>query len=495
MAEAARRQHGGMTKHALTNRAAPAAVSGPSAGIGGRAWLRAGVAVAAVGWGANQFAPLLLLYRSELGLSAATVQATFGLYAIGLVPGLLLGGPVSDRYGRRRLMLPALFVSVLASLLLIAGGSQEELLFAGRLVSGVASGAAFSSGTVWIKELSLAGSTREANPGPRRATITMTTGFAVGPLVAGLLAQWAPSPMTVAYLPHLALALVSIPLVWGAPETCGGSREGSVWRQVRVPAVREPRFRNVVAPLAPWVFGSASVALAYLPGLVKDRVGGNALVFGAVVTALTGFAGILVQPLARRMDDPRRPRLIASSMAIVVAGLLVSAAAAETLQPALVVLAALVLGAGYGCCQVCGLLEVQRMAGPKDLAGLTAVYQALSYIGFAAPFVLAALQDSVRASVLLCCAAGLAVLTLVYVTLRAARGGGRGVATAAAGVGATAAGEAPVGTEAVASVPVTSAPVAPESPTAPATSAASSAASSTPAGPTPVAPQPEDSPA
>ncbi|KAB7832658.1 MFS transporter [Streptomyces mobaraensis] len=484
-----------MTKHALTNRAAPAAVSGPSAGIGGRAWLRAGVAVAAVGWGANQFAPLLLLYRSELGLSAATVQATFGLYAIGLVPGLLLGGPVSDRYGRRRLMLPALFVSVLASLLLIAGGSQEELLFAGRLVSGVASGAAFSSGTVWIKELSLAGSTREANPGPRRATITMTTGFAVGPLVAGLLAQWAPSPMTVAYLPHLALALVSIPLVWGAPETCGGSREGSVWRQVRVPAVREPRFRNVVAPLAPWVFGSASVALAYLPGLVKDRVGGNALVFGAVVTALTGFAGILVQPLARRMDDPRRPRLIASSMAIVVAGLLVSAAAAETLQPTLVVLAALVLGAGYGCCQVCGLLEVQRMAGPKDLAGLTAVYQALSYIGFAAPFVLAALQDSVRASVLLCCAAGLAVLTLVYVTLRAARGGGRGVATAAADVGATAAGEAPVGTEAVASVPVTSAPVAPESPTAPATSAASSAASSTPAGPTPVAPQPEDSPA
>ncbi|MEU5125572.1 MFS transporter [Streptomyces mobaraensis] len=484
-----------MTKHALTNRAAPAAVSGPSAGIGGRAWLRAGVAVAAVGWGANQFAPLLLLYRSELGLSAATVQATFGLYAIGLVPGLLLGGPVSDRYGRRRLMLPALFVSVLASLLLIAGGSQEELLFAGRLVSGVASGAAFSSGTVWIKELSLAGSTREANPGPRRATITMTTGFAVGPLVAGLLAQWAPSPMIVAYLPHLALALVSIPLVWGAPETCGGSREGSVWRQVRVPAVREPRFRNVVAPLAPWVFGSASVALAYLPGLVKDRVGGNALVFGAVVTALTGFAGILVQPLARRMDDPRRPRLIASSMAIVVAGLLVSAAAAETLQPALVVLAALVLGAGYGCCQVCGLLEVQRMAGPKDLAGLTAVYQALSYIGFAAPFVLAALQDSVRASVLLCCAAGLAVLTLAYVTLRAARGGGRGVATAAADVGATAAGEAPVGTEVVASVPVTSAPVAPESPTAPATSAASSAASSTPAGPTPVAPQPEDSPA
>lgn len=416
-----------MTKHAMTHRAAPAAASEPPAGIGGRAWLRAGVAVTAVGWGANQFAPLLLLYRAELGLSAATVQATFGLYVIGLIPGLLVGGPLSDRYGRRRLMLPALVVSVLASVLLIAGGWQEGLLFAGRVVSGIASGAAFSSGVAWIKELSLAGSTREANPGPRRATVTMTIGFAVGPLVAGTLAQWAPSPMVVAYLPHVVLALVAIPLVWGAPETSAGRREEGLWRQVRVSALREPRFRSVVAPLAPWVFGSASVALAYLPGLVKDRVGGNALVFGAVVTALTGFAGILAQPLARRMDDQRSPRLIGCSMAIVVAGLLVAAAAAETLQPVLVVAAALVLGAGYGCCQVCGLLEVQRMAGPADLAGLTAVYQALSYIGFAAPYIMAELQDSVPASVLLCFAAGMAALTLAYTTLRATRGRGPAV--------------------------------------------------------------------
>ncbi|GAA0404299.1 MFS transporter [Streptomyces luteireticuli] len=411
-----------MTK--TTDHETPVA-SGRAAGTDPRAWLRAGVAVAAVGWGANQFAPLLLLYRSELGLSAATVQATFGLYAIGLVPGLLLGGPVSDRYGRRRLVLPALFVSVLASLLLIAGSQTEGLLFAGRLVSGIASGAAFSSGTVWIKELSLAGSGREANPGPRRATITMTTGFAVGPLVAGLLAQWAPSPMVVAYLPHLALTLVAIPLVLRAPETGGGGvATGSLLNQLRLPGLRQPRFRGVVLPLAPWVFGAASVSLAYLPGVVRERMGGSALVFGAVVTALTGFSGILVQPLARRLDDPHRPRLIVLSMSAVVAGMLVAAAAAHWTQPVLVVVASLVLGAGYGWCQVTGLLEVQRMARPEELAGLTAVYQALSYIGFAAPFLLAAFQDSVGAGELLLITAGLAALTLVWTTVRARSGRG-----------------------------------------------------------------------
>src|SRR5205823_4890744 len=74
-------------------------------------WWGAGAAVAAVGWGAQQFAPLLLMYRAELGVSAATVQAVFAMYVVGLIPGLLFGGPVSDRYGRRPVVLAALAAS------------------------------------------------------------------------------------------------------------------------------------------------------------------------------------------------------------------------------------------------------------------------------------------------------------------------------------------------------------------------------------------------
>lgn len=403
----------------MTSGRTPPSFFGHPAGKGERTWLRAGVAVAAVGWGANQFAPLLLLYQAERGLSATTLEATFGLYALGLIPGLLLGGPVSDRYGRRPVMLPALATSVLGSLLLIAGGSAPGWLFAGRLIAGIASGAAFSAGTAWIKELSVAGSAREATPGPRRATVAMTTGFAAGPLVAGILAQWAPAPTVLPYLPHLALAIVAVALAIGTPETRTSARGNSLRQRLRVPAVRGRRFRTVVVPLAPWVFGSASIALAYLPGLVEDRLGGNALVFSALVATMTALAGILVQPLARRVDHPGSPRLIGTAMAIVVAGLLMAAGAAATSQPVLVVAAALVLGAGYGCCQVCGLLEVQRLAHADDLAGLTAVYQAISYLGFAAPFLLAATQHAVPASVPLLVLAVLATLTLAWTTSRA----------------------------------------------------------------------------
>src|SRR5215207_8524036 len=53
-----------------------------------------------VGWGANQFAPLLLVYHRDLGVGEATLEAMFGVYAVGLIPGLLIGGPLSDRIGR-----------------------------------------------------------------------------------------------------------------------------------------------------------------------------------------------------------------------------------------------------------------------------------------------------------------------------------------------------------------------------------------------------------
>ncbi|GAA1974225.1 MFS transporter [Amycolatopsis minnesotensis] len=395
-------------------------------GIGSRAWLAIGLGVAAVGWGANQFAPLLLMYRTELGIPNATVEATYGLYAAGLIPGLLLGGPVSDRYGRRRVLVPALIISAIASVVLMFGGSVLALLFVGRLVAGVASGAAFSSGTAWIKELTAAGSGHDQHTGARRATIAMTAGFAAGPLVAGLLAQWGPAPAFSSYAPHVALTLLAVPFVLRTPETREGNRSAALWSPLRLPEESSRRFRTVVAPLAPWVFGVSSIALAYLPGLVKDQLGENALVFSAVITTLTMVAGILVQPLARRVSHQDKPYLIATALGIVMAGLVIGAIAAGIGQWWLIAVSAVVLGAGYGCCLVCGLMEVQRMASPENLGRLTAIFQAIAYLGFGVPYLLAIVEHVLPVPVLLLLAAALAVLTLAWTAYRAVRGSGSG---------------------------------------------------------------------
>lgn len=379
-----------------------------------RAWWGAGAAVAAVGWGAQQFAPLLLMYRAELGVGAATVQAVFAMYIVGLIPGLLFGGPVSDRYGRRPVVLAALAASVAASALLLAGGHGVAWLFAGRLVAGFASGAGFTAGTAWIREL---GAVDGGERGPRRATVAMTVGFGLGPLVAGVLAQWAPARTVLPYLPHLLLTLAALPLVRRTPET--RTRDAGHVR-LRIPEVSSRRFRTVVAPLAPWVFGVVAVGIAYLPGLVEHRLGGYVLLFCTLVTLLGAAAGIAVVPVARRVARGGGRRLLGTALGIVVAGLVVAAIAAATTDPLLVVAAVVVLGTGYGCCQVCGLAEVQRIARPDSLAGLTAAYQAISYLGLAAAVPLAAVDGIVPPSVLLLGLAALAALTLV-VTSRSTR--------------------------------------------------------------------------
>ena len=374
----------------------------------GMVWWGAGAAVAAVGWGAQQFAPLLLMYRAELGVGAATVQAVFATYVVGLVPGLLFGGPVSDRYGRRPVVLAALAASVAASALLLAGGHGVGWLFAGRLVAGFASGAAFSAGAAWIRELS-AGADDER--GPRRATVAMTAGFGLGPLVAGVLAQWAPARTVLPYLPHLLLALAALPLVGRTAETRSAGGGG-----LHLPEVSSRRFRTVVAPLAPWVFGVVAVGIAYLPGLVEPRLGDYVLLFCTLITLLGAAAGMAVVPVARRVARGGTRRLLVMALSTVIAGLVVAAVAAATTDPLLVVASVLVLGAAYGSCQVCGLAEVQRIARPGQLAGLTAAYQAISYLGLAVAVPLAAVDHLVPPSVLLLGLAALAALTLVTTT-------------------------------------------------------------------------------
>src|ERR1700757_3983652 len=94
---------------------------------GSGAWIRVAFAMFAVGWGANQFSPMLIVYRHEQGLSAAAVAGLFAVYAATLIPGLLAGGPASDRFGRRAAVLPLVILSPAATALLIAGAHDLSL--------------------------------------------------------------------------------------------------------------------------------------------------------------------------------------------------------------------------------------------------------------------------------------------------------------------------------------------------------------------------------
>ncbi len=381
------------------------------------AWVPVAAVLLATGWGSNQFTPMLLVYSHTLGVGNGTLEAMFGVYALGLIPGLLLAGPVSDARGRRTVVVPAAVLSLAASVFLLAGAHGVALLFVGRLLAGVSSGAVFGAGTAWLREVSrppLEGTRDHATA--RRAVVAMTAGFASGPLVAGMLAQWAPAPRIVPYLPHVALMAVVLVSLRNIPETVA-SRAGRV--RFSLAGIRSARFRGVVGPMAPWVFAAPAIAFALLPSVVgaEDATDGIALTAG--ITALCAVAGVLIQPLARRLDNNAEANRSATiGLLVLVAGLVLGAFTAQSGQAWLLVPCAIVLGSAYGLCLVAGLIEVQRLADPRALASLTAAYYALTYLGFAAPYLLTLAAHLSSYSTLLMIAAALALGTAVLITRR-----------------------------------------------------------------------------
>jgi hypothetical protein len=382
----------------------------------------------AVGWGANQFASLLLAYRLHRGLSEGTGDALFGVYALGLIPALLVLGPISDARGRRTVTCGAAVVSALASCALIGGAHALALLYLGRLLAGLASGAAFAAGTAWVKELSAPphDPSATAEAAARRAAMALTAGFGAGPLVAGLLAQWAPDPLLVAYLPHLIVTGLVLGGALRAPETVV---PGPGRRSILVSSATTRRVRGVVAPAAPWVFVAPSVAFAALPALVAGALGSFEVGFAALAAAFTLSVGVGVQPLARRLDRAGPGHGLLLGVGACLLGLLLAALAADRVSWPLVIPADLLLGAGYGLCLVSGLLEVHALAGPGELASLTAIFYALTYVGFAAPLIVAELGRLVSAPVVLLGGAGLAALVLLVLARGLRRPAGRAVGT------------------------------------------------------------------
>lgn len=359
-------------------------------------WRGVAATMFAIAWGGNEFTPLLVMYKND-GLAATTVDLLLFYYVLGIVPALLIGGPLSDRYGRRALLRPAPLIAAAGSLLLAFGSASVPLMSMGRVLCGVALGLAMAVGGSWLKELAQPPHAPElpAGTGARRSAMSLTAGFAIGACCAGVLAQWAPWPNTLAYLVNVALCLVAAVWVRRAPETVPRRRDpGSLRDDLRIPAAGHRRFRAVALPAALWLFTSAAAAYAVLPALMAPRVGSAPIAFSAMICVVTLGCGFAVQSLARRIDRPGTARAAAVALIAVTLGMALAAAASGLLTLWATVAAAVVLGAGYGIGLVAGLQEIERIARPDDLAGLTAVFYSASYLGFGAPALLSFLHDT-----------------------------------------------------------------------------------------------------
>ena len=156
-------------------------------------------------------------YEKVDGFPTAMVAVVFGIGIVGVLIGMFVLGHLSDTLGRRTALLIALGVQLLALIVFLISPSLPVLLVA-RVLSGLGAGIAIPTATAYL--LDLLDDHKDPN-GPRRAAILATAsnlgGFAIGPVLGGLLAEFAPAPLRVTYVVLGVAVLVMGVLAWRLP--------------------------------------------------------------------------------------------------------------------------------------------------------------------------------------------------------------------------------------------------------------------------------------
>lgn len=354
---------------------------------------------------------MVSVYRRVNGFSESLATFAFASYVLGLVPGLLGAAWLSQHVGKRRVMRPALVTSLVATALFLLGPGWTGTILGGRVLAGLATGVAMGPGTAWIKELC---ADAPVGTGARRATIALSTGFAGGPLVGGLLAHLDLHPRLLPFVPHLLLGTVALLLAWHTPEVDATDHSTPAVARV-AQALGHPWFWARVVPSAPWVFGAVSVSFLYLAPRIAPGVD-PALATG-VAAGLTLGTGVLVQPSIRRFEARHRGRTLQLGLGLVALGLLAGALGTAVRHPALILLTAPLLGAAYGTLMVGGLTQVEANVPLHLLAPAASGFYCVTYVGFFAPFVISLLPGPPPALVLIVGAA-VALTTLALVRPR-----------------------------------------------------------------------------
>jgi MFS family permease len=210
--------------------------------------------------------PLYGLYRARDHFSVFMVTVVYAVYAVGVIGALLLAGHLSDWYGRRRLLLPALGTAIASAIVFLTSKSLAGLLV-GRLLNGVAIGIVVSTATAYLTELHAVG---RPDASPRRAQLTASAipvgGIGLGALLAGILAQWVAHPLAVPFLVFLAALLLGTIGIALSPETREGPKPRPRYRPQRVSVPHDERSTFVAAALSAFM---AFATLGLFTGLAS----------------------------------------------------------------------------------------------------------------------------------------------------------------------------------------------------------------------------------
>jgi len=323
--------------------------------------------------------PLYPLFEERYSFGELTVTVVFAVYAFGVIAGLLVFGNLSDEIGRKPVLLLGLAFSALSALLFLFAGSLAPI-YAGRVVSGFSAGIFTGTATAMLVDLAPGGRRRMAS---FVAVVVNLGGLGLGTLLAGLIADYARSPLRTPFVVDLVLLVPAVIGMLVTPETVERKAFRFRLQRLRVPAeVRTVFIRGATAGFGSFavagVFSSvAPVFLATILGRTSHALAGG-LVF------ILFSASIVGQLLVSRLSD-RRALISGCALLVGGAGLLALALGIESL--AALIASASVAGLGQGLVIGAALAAINQRAPVEHRAETASSFFVVMYVGLSVPVI------------------------------------------------------------------------------------------------------------
>jgi MFS family permease len=353
-------------------RSGTAETGGRSATPLGWVWLAAWP-VTAVFVLSNAATPLYVLWQRDIGFSKGTLTVVFAFYILGLIGSLLVSGVVSDRLGRKPVLLPALALALTACLIFATATTVAALIVA-RLFTGIAVGAVVSAGMAAVTDV--------AGPERKRiaallASCAMVFGAGLGPLLAGVLSETLSAPTVTVFVVEAVLLLTAVLAVLRMPLPRPAAPAKGAWvRLPRVPRGNGHQLALGIAVFAPGITATSFV-LSLGPSLLSGLLGTTSRIVAGAMAFVMFLAATGVQFAVQRLG--RRTILMSGALSTTLSMVTLIVAVHTSSVPVLIA-SALLAGAGQGMGQLGGLSLLNSRIPPQHLAEANAAFNVGGYV-------------------------------------------------------------------------------------------------------------------
>jgi MFS family permease len=335
-------------------------------------WIWSALVLFAIG--TSLITPLIPLYKDELGFNDTTVTLFLVCYVVALVPSMLTLGQLSDRVGRKGVLIFALVVLAIAQVYLATQPPLGGLLIA-RALQGLATGAFFGTCTAFLVDAAPIGRRESV---ATLSSISVRGGLGLGPGIGGVFAEYFPVPLRTPFLFHLGAIALAIGIIAAQPETVRHRSRRPLSLRLEVPPEDRQVFWRVLVPSGMLFSLFDGVSLSLIPVFEVREL-------GVTNYALVGAAGFLVlvsgavsQIVFRSL--PPRPA-IAWGLAVACLSFTGVVIGAPTGSAAVLLISVTLTGAACGLVFKGGVDLCTRIAPAADRGKLISSYYVACYLG------------------------------------------------------------------------------------------------------------------